>query len=126
MAVKKFWKLAVYKTDRLLGGHEEGGWYYNAGERLKEGKIKLTLINNGNLEHNLVLINNDNYENLELTDDSSMADETKLDILGKISGLQPGESGELMLENVNPGTYAFICNTPGHYQLGMVNKIIVE
>ncbi len=97
-----------------------------AEESLKEGKIKLTLINNGNLEHNLVLINNDNYENLELTDDSSMADETKLDILGKISGLQPGESGELMLENVNPGTYAFICNTPGHYQLGMVNKIIVE
>ena len=39
MAVKKYWKLAVYKTDRLLGGHEEGGWYYTAGERIKEGKI---------------------------------------------------------------------------------------
>ena len=60
---------------------------------IKEGKIKLTLVNNGNLEHNMVLLNSDNYENLELTDDSSMADESKLDILGKISGLQPGESG---------------------------------
>ena len=38
MAVKKFWKLAVYRTDRLLGGHEEGGWYYTAGERIKKGK----------------------------------------------------------------------------------------
>ena len=42
MAVKKFWKLAVYKTDRLLGGHEEGGWYYTAGERLKEGKLSFS------------------------------------------------------------------------------------
>ena len=92
----------------------------------KEGKVILTLINDGNLEHNLVLLNNENPENLELTDDSSMADETKLDILGKISGLQPGESGELIIENIDSGTYAFICNTPGHYQLGMVNKIIIE
>ena len=93
---------------------------------LKEGSIKLTLTNSGNLEHNMVLINDENYENLELTEDASMADETKLDILGKISSLQPGESGELIIEDIKPGTYAFICNTPGHYQLGMVNKIIVE
>ena len=93
---------------------------------LKEGSIKITLTNSGNLEHNMILLNDENYENLELTDDASMADETKLDILGKISSLQPGESGELTIENIKPGTYAFICNTPGHYQLGMVNKIIVE
>ena len=35
---KKFWVLGVYKTDRLFGGHEEGGWYYDAGQRVKEGK----------------------------------------------------------------------------------------
>ena len=31
MAVnKKFWKLAVFiKLIDLLGGHEEGGWYYD-------------------------------------------------------------------------------------------------
>ena len=93
---------------------------------LKEGSIKITLTNSGNLEHNMILLNDENYENLELTEDASMADETKLDILGKISSLQPGESGELTIENIKPGTYAFICNTPGHYQLGMVNKITVE
>jgi hypothetical protein len=38
----KFWKLAVYHTDRLEGGSEEGGWYYTAGDRVKEGKIKFT------------------------------------------------------------------------------------
>ena len=38
----KFWKLAVYYTDRLEGGPEEGGWYYTAGDRVKEGKINFT------------------------------------------------------------------------------------
>jgi hypothetical protein len=38
----RFWKLAVYHTDRLEGGSEEGGWYYTAGDRVKEGKIKFT------------------------------------------------------------------------------------
>ena len=39
---------------------------------LIEGSIKLTLTNSGNLEHNMVLINDENYENLELTEDSSI------------------------------------------------------
>jgi hypothetical protein len=38
----KFWKLAVYYTDRLEGGPEEGGWYYTAGDRVKEGKTNFT------------------------------------------------------------------------------------
>lgn len=35
----KFWKIAVYSTDRVEGGQEEGGWYFTAGERIKEGKL---------------------------------------------------------------------------------------
>ena len=35
----KYWKIAVYTTDRVEGGQEEGGWYYTAGERVKEGKL---------------------------------------------------------------------------------------
>jgi hypothetical protein len=38
----KFWKLAVYYTDRLEGGSEEGGWYFTAGDRVKEGKTLFT------------------------------------------------------------------------------------
>ena len=34
----KFWKVAVYHTDRLEGGSEEGGWYFTAGDRVKDGK----------------------------------------------------------------------------------------
>ena len=99
---------------------------YKMGKHIKPGELTLTLKNEGNLEHNLVLLNNNKHENLELSADGSMADESKLDILGKIEGIQPGESGELVIADLPAGTYAFICNTPGHYDQGMVYKFIAR
>jgi uncharacterized cupredoxin-like copper-binding protein len=99
---------------------------YKMGKRIKPGELTLTLKNEGNLEHNLVLLNNNKHEDLELSADGSMADESKLDILGKIEGIQPGESGELVIADLPAGTYAFICNTPGHYDQGMVYKFIAR
>ena len=99
---------------------------YKIGKHIKPGELTLTLKNEGNLEHNLVLLNNNKHEDLELSADGSMADESKLDILGKIEGIQPGESGELVIADLPAGTYAFICNTPGHYDQGMVYKFIAR
>lgn len=99
---------------------------YKMGKHIKPGELTLTLKNEGNLEHNLVLLNNNKHEDLELSPDGSMADESKLDILGKIEGIQPGESGELVIADLPAGTYAFICNTPGHYDQGMVYKFIAR
>ena len=99
---------------------------YKMGKHIKPGELTLTLKNEGNLEHNLVLLNNNKHEDLELSADGSMADESKLDILGKIEGFQPGKSGELVIADLPAGTYAFICNTPGHYDQGMVYKFIAR
>ena len=99
---------------------------YKMGKHIKPGELTLTLKNEGNLEHNLVLLNNNKHEDLELSADGSMADESKLDILGKSEGIQPGESGELVIADLPAGTYAFICNTPGHYDQGMVYKFIAR
>jgi len=33
---KKFWKVAVYETWESFGGSEEGGWWYEKGDKLKE------------------------------------------------------------------------------------------
>ena len=99
---------------------------YKMGKHIKPGELTLTLKNEGNLEHNLVLLNNNKHEDLELSADGSMADESKLDILGRIEGVQPGESGELVIADLPAGTYAFICNTPGHYDQGMVYKFIAR
>ena len=67
----------------------------------------------------------DNRE-LEMSADGTMADESKLDILGVIEGLKPGETGQLVIDDLPAGTYAFICNTPGHYSEEMVYKIIAR
>jgi hypothetical protein len=31
--------VAVYHVDRAYGGPEEGGWYYDCGERVKDRKV---------------------------------------------------------------------------------------
>ncbi|MQF85650.1 MAG: hypothetical protein FI732_05525, partial [SAR202 cluster bacterium] len=69
---------------------------YKMGKHIKPGELTLTLKNEGNLEHNLVLLNNNKHEDLELSADGSMADESKLDILGKIEAIQPGGTGKLV------------------------------
>ena len=99
---------------------------YKMGKHIQPGELTLSLTNEGMLEHNLVLLNNSKHEDLELTADETMADESKLDILGAINGLQPGETGELVIKDLPAGTYAFICNTAGHYSEGMVYKFIIR
>ena len=99
---------------------------YKMGKHIKPGELTLTLTNEGMLEHNLVLLNNNKHEELEMSADGTMADESKLDILGVIEGLKPGETGQLVIDDLPAGTYAFICNTPGHYSEEMVYKIIAR
>jgi len=99
---------------------------YKMGKHIKPGELTLTLKNEGNLEHNLVLLNNNKHEDLELSEDGSTADENQLDILGKIESIQPGETAELIINDLPAGSYAFICNTAGHYEQGMVYKFIAR
>ena len=99
---------------------------YKMGKHIKPGELTLILTNEGMLEHNLVLLNNNKHEELEMSADGTMADESKLDILGVIEGVKPGETGQLVIDDLPAGTYAFICNTPGHYSEEMVYKIIAR
>ena len=99
---------------------------YKMGKHIKPGELTLILTNEGMLEHNLVLLNNNKHEELEMSADGTMADESKLDILGVIEGLKPGETGQLVIDDLPAGTYAFICNTPGHYSEEMVYKFIAR
>ena len=82
---------------------------YKMGKHIKPGELTLILTNEGMLEHNLVLLNNNKHEELEMSADGTMADESKLDILGVIEGLKPGETGQLVIDDLPAGTYAFIC-----------------
>ena len=99
---------------------------YKMGKHIKPGQLTLNLLNEGSLEHNLILLNNNKHEDLALMIDGTMVDETNLDILGRIEAIQPGGNGELVVQDLQAGVYAFICNIPGHYELGMVYKIIAR
>ncbi len=99
---------------------------YKMGKHISPGELTLTLTNEGLQEHNLILLNSNKHEDLPLTSDESMVDESKLDILGMIGSLQPGKSRELVVENLPAGTYALICNIPGHYAQEMVYKFIAR
>ena len=99
---------------------------YKMGKHIKPGKLTLTLSNEGALEHNLILLNNNKHEDLVLTTDGTMVDESKLDILSRIDTIQPAGTGQLVVDDLQAGVYAFLCNTPGHYELGMVYKIIAR
>ena len=99
---------------------------YKMGKHIKPGKLTLTLSNEGALAHNLILLNNNKHEDLVLTTDGTMVDESKLDILSRIDTNQPAGTGQLVVDDLQAGVYAFLCNTPGHYELGMVYKIIAR
>lgn len=45
----------------------------------------------------------------------------KLESLGKVEGLKPGQHGELKA-NLRPGTYLLLCNIKGHYSAGNVRQ----
>jgi uncharacterized cupredoxin-like copper-binding protein len=45
--------------------------------------------------------------------------------LGEISDLKPGASGAITL-SLKPGSYALICNQPGHYKAGMAADLLVN
>jgi uncharacterized cupredoxin-like copper-binding protein len=97
---------------------------YKRGKHIKPGDLKIILTNAGSLEHNFVLLNQSDYEDLPMVEDGSMVDISKLEIVGQVDTVQPGANGEVTLENIPAGTYAFICNTAGHYKSGMVGKVI--
>ena len=40
--------------------------------------------------------------------------------------VKPGHSGEIVWQFTTPGEFAFACLMPGHFEAGMVGKVIVE
>ena len=98
---------------------------YKMGKHIPPGDINITLTNAGQLEHNMIVLNQSSYDDFPIADDGS-ADLTGIEILLEISTTQPGQSGNGLLTDVPAGVYAFICNIPGHYSSGTVGKFIVR
>ena len=98
---------------------------YKMGKHIPPGDIEVTLTNAGQLEHNMYILNQSSYDDFAILDDGS-ADISGLEVLLEISTVQPGQSGTGKITDLPAGTYAFICNIPGHYSSGTVGKFIVR
>ena len=98
---------------------------YKMGKHIPPGDIEVTLTNAGQLEHNMYVLNQSSYDDFAILDDGS-ADISGLEVLLEISTVQPGQSGTGKITDLPAGTYAFICNIPGHYSSGTVGKFIVR
>ncbi len=70
---------------------------------LKAGPLKLTLKNEGSIEHNFII----KEANVE------------------VDSIQPGKSKEVTV-TLKPGTYTVMCNIAGHAEAGMQTSIKVQ
>lgn len=98
---------------------------YKMGKHIKPGDLNITLTNAGQLEHNLFVLNQSSYDDFNLLDDGT-ADLSEIEVLLEIDNVMPGNNGTGSISDLEPGTYAFICNVPGHYASGTVGKFIIR
>jgi uncharacterized cupredoxin-like copper-binding protein len=100
-------------------------WKIDAPTTLKAGDITFDVKNAGTTPHEFVVIKSG-------ADPTSfaMADGGKID--EEAVGVSPGESGDIevggektVTPHLDPGTYVFLCNLPGHYMSGMRGELIV-
>lgn len=86
------------------------------------GKVKFTLQNQGQAEHELVVLKtNTAAGSLKATGGRV----SEADSVGEVSETKAGATKSATL-NLKPGRYVFVCNIPGHYQGGMRGVLTVK
>ena len=94
---------------------------------LPQGKVKFKVTNNSKtVIHEMLIAPIPSVDSvLPYIEAENRVDETKAGDLGEVSELDPGKSGELVLD-MKPGNYVLFCNVPGHYGAGMWTTITVK
>lgn len=84
------------------------------------GTIAFDAVNEGSMEHNLVVIRTDlAADDLPFSDDGSRVDEgASGEVVAEVDTLEPEDTGAVTVD-LTPGGYVLICNEPGHYKAGM-------
>ena len=89
------------------------------------GKVAITAPNKGKIDHELVLLKTDVSPAKLKTEKDGEVTEEAYSGPGEIPDVESGETGKTTL-NLKPGTYAMICNLPGHYKAGMFGSVTVK
>jgi plastocyanin len=88
----------------------------------KAGKLRVTAKNDGNAEHELILIRTTRAANAVPREGSRASEAGNV---GEIPEQEPGESASHTF-TLEPGRYVYICNVPNHYASGMRGTLTVE
>jgi uncharacterized cupredoxin-like copper-binding protein len=94
---------------------------------LKAGKVEFKVTNDAvGTDHEVVLIALSSADEKIVADTKKhRVDEGKLDSLGEVGGLKPGDK-KVLKATLKPGvTYALICNHKSHFELGMATRFTV-
>jgi plastocyanin len=86
------------------------------------GKLRVTAANDGHAEHELVLIRTTRPAG---TLPTAGGRASEAGTVGEIGEQQPGQSASHTF-TLDPGTYVYICNVPGHYAAGMRGTLTVK
>ncbi|MEZ5176158.1 MAG: cupredoxin domain-containing protein [Acidimicrobiia bacterium] len=85
------------------------------------GAVTFAVTNEGDKVHEIEVFAG---SNTDLPVDKEVADVSGLRLVDEIEDILPGGNVRLTLD-LPPGDYVIICNLPGHYQMGMVAKLVV-
>lgn len=90
------------------------------------GEVTFDIQNNGAVAHEFVVLRTDDAPDALPTNSDGTANEEAEGITnaGEVEDVQPGASATLTL-TLEPGSYALICNLPGHYMAGMHTGLTV-
>lgn len=96
----------------------------------RPGTVTFQVSNIGEIAHEFLVIRTDvGHANLPRRADGLGADESQLDVVGRIDPIEPGEEDEVTVD-VESGTYVLICNlvsdSTSHYLSGMYNRFTVS
>lgn len=88
----------------------------------KAGKVTITAPNDGKVTHELVILKT-SADPAKLPQKNGEVDESAS--VGEIADVPAGQTKSKTFK-LAPGTYAIICNLPGHYAGGMYGSITVQ
>jgi uncharacterized cupredoxin-like copper-binding protein len=93
--------------------------------QVKAGQVEFVVSNDAiGTDHEVVLVKVKKDEKIMADMKKHRVDEAKLDSLGEVGGLKPGDSGKLKVQ-LAAGEYVLLCNHKSHYELGMATHFTV-
>jgi uncharacterized cupredoxin-like copper-binding protein len=94
--------------------------------QVKPGTYTYTIINSGQVEHELLVFRSDlSIAEFPTTDGDITEDGPGITKISDGDNIAPGGSQQRTIDLTQPGKYLFVCNLPGHFKQGMRTEVTV-